>query len=89
MTPSYPCASIAPLVFYPNATNSELNLDLTNRPNNIYTYELYDPYGIRVLSGESPNVLKTLDVSGLPEGIYFLHFYDNGEMIIKQILVDR
>ena len=88
-TPSYPCSSIAPLVFYPNATDSELNLDLTNRPANIYTYELYDPYGISVLSGESTNVLKTLDVSGLPEGIYFLHFYDNGEMIIKQILVDR
>ena len=89
ISPSYPCSSIAPLIFYPNATDNELNLDLTNRPANIYTYELYDSYGIMVLSGESPNILKTLDVSGLPEGIYFLHFYENGEIIIKQILVDR
>lgn len=88
-SPTYPCVSITPLVFYPNATDSELNLDLTNRPAALYSYELYDPYGIMVLSGESFNVLKTLDVSGLAEGVYFLHFYDNGEIIIKQILVDR
>lgn len=75
------------LNFYPNSSDNELNLDLRNKPNNLYTYFLYDSVGIEVLSGESQNVLESLDTSGLDEGVYFLHFYDSGVLIIRQIVV--
>jgi Secretion system C-terminal sorting domain len=83
-----PCAP-STLNFYPNAADGELNLDLTNKPANTYTYYIYDSNGIVVLSGVSPNVLETIDTSGLVEGLYFLHFHENGGVVIKQIVVDH
>lgn len=78
-----------PLNYYPNSANQELNLDLTDKPFDTYTYELYDIYGVLVDSGQSQNILKTLDTSTLLEGIYFLHFYENGLLTIEQIVVDH
>ena len=84
-----PCASSL-LNYYPNSSNDALNLDLTNKAyNTSYTFNLYDNYGNIVLSGESQNVLNTFDVSTLDEGTYYLHFYENGEVTIKQIIIDR
>ncbi len=84
-----PCANSI-LSYYPNSSSDVLNLDLTNKPyNNIYTFNLYDSSGIIVLSGESQNILKTIVTSALDEGTYFLHFYENGEVTIKQIIVDQ
>lgn len=40
-----------------------------------------------MLSGESQNVIETIDTTTLDEGVYFLHFYENGELTIKQIVV--
>ncbi len=84
----YPCPTIG-LTYYPNAADNELNLDLREKPANIYTYQLYNYYGVLVLSGESPNILKTIDTSSLDEGLYFLHFYENGELIIKQLVIEH
>jgi len=42
-----------------------------------------------VIAGESPNVLETIDTSSLGEGIYFLHFYENGTLTIKQVVIDH
>jgi len=83
-----PC-NPASLNYYPNSTDDELNLDLRNKPNNLYSYYLYDNVGFVVLSGESQNVLETIDTTGLDEGVYFLHFYDNGTLIIRQIVVNH
>lgn len=77
------------LNFYPNAADNELNLDLTNKPVDTYNYILYDSNGIAVITGQSQNVLETIDISGLIEGLYFLHFYENGDVVIKQIVIDR
>lgn len=84
----YPCAT-AGLNYYPNAADDELNLDLRDKPVNTYIFQIYDVYGVMVLSGESPNILKTIDTSGLDEGLYFLHFYENGQLTIKQLLVEH
>jgi len=78
-----------PLNYFPNSANQELNLDLTDKPVANYSYMLYDSTGIVVASGESQNVLETIDTSTLTEGIYFLHFYENGLLTIKQIIVDH
>ncbi len=84
-----PCATSL-LNYYPNSSNEVLNLDLTNKAfNTIYTFNLCDSYGNVVLSGESQNVLNTLDVSSLDEGIYYLHFFENGELTIKQIIINH
>lgn len=77
------------LNFYPNAADNELNLDLTNKPVDTYNYILYDSNGIAVITGQSQNVLETIDISGLIEGLYFLHFYENGNVVIKQIVIDH
>jgi hypothetical protein len=84
-----PCEEITSLNYYPNSANNELNLDLTDKPANTYSYTLYDSTGVVSLSGQSTNVLETIDTSGLQEGIYFLHFNENGVVIIKQIIVDH
>lgn len=73
----------------PNAANNELNLDLTNKPAGLYVYELYDSNGIVVAFGDSPNVLETINTSGLGEGVYFLHFYEEGTLTIKQVVIDH
>ena len=87
-TYGYPCATVG-LNYYPNAADDELNLDLREKPANTYTYQLYNYYGVLVLSGESSNVLKTIDTSTLDEGLYFLHFYENGELIVKQLIIEH
>ncbi len=85
-----PCAPPpTPLNYFPNNANQELNLDLTDKPVANYSYVLYDSTGIVVASGESQNVLETIDTSTLLEGTYFLHFYENGLLTIKQIVVDH
>jgi hypothetical protein len=84
-----PCSSLTPLNYYPNAADNELNLDLTNKPENVYLYYLYDINGIEVVTGESPNVIETIDLSGLDDGIYFLHFYENATLVIKQIIIEH
>ena len=84
----YPCAT-AGLNYYPNAMDGELNLDLREKPVNTYPFQIYDAYGVMVLSGESQNVLKTIDTSNLDEGLYFLHFYENGKLTIKQLIVEH
>lgn len=84
----FPCITPG-LKYYPNATDNELNLDLREKPAGIYQYELYNYSGVVVLSGESSNILKTIDTSGLDNGIYFLHFHENGELIVKQIIIQH
>jgi len=84
-----PCEVINSLTFYPNSADNELNLDLTDKPANTYSYVLYDSTGTVSLSGQSTNVLETIDTSGLQEGAYFLHFYENGIVIIKHIIVNH
>ena len=84
----FPCSTLG-LKYYPNATDSELNLDLREKPTGLYQYELYDYFGILVFSGESLNILKTIDTSGLDNGVYFLHFHENGELIVKQIVIQH
>lgn len=84
-----PCEVINSLTYYPNSADTELNLDLTNKPANTYTYILYDSMGTVALSGQSTNVLESIDTSSLQEGTYFLHFYENGIVLIKQIIVDH
>lgn len=87
-TYGYPC-NTSGLKYYPNAADNELNLDLREKPANTYTYQLYNYYGVMVLSGESSNILKTIDTSSLDEGLYFLHFYENGELIVKQLVIEH
>ncbi len=77
----------ASLNYYPNSADDKLNLDLRNKPNNTYQYYLYDNYSVQILSGESVNVIETINTLTLDEGVYFLHFYDNGELVIKQIVI--
>lgn len=84
----YPCSTLG-FNYYPNAADNELNLDLREKPANIYTYQIYNNYGVVVLSGESTNILKTLNTSNLEEGLYFIHFYENGELVIKQLVIEH
>ena len=51
-----------------------LLVSIRDKPINTYIFQIYDVYGGMVLSGESQNVLKTIDTSGLDEGLYFLIF---------------
>lgn len=75
-----------PLRFYPNPIDDKLYLDLKEKRNNIYQYEIYDMYGIRKISGQTFNEIKEINVSELDSGIYFLFFYDSAEVIIKTVL---
>lgn len=85
-----PCATFqSGLNFYPNPAAEILHLDLREKPIGLYTYYLYNNYNVLVLSGQSQNILQTLDTSSLEEGVYYLHFYDINELIIKQIIINH
>lgn len=85
-----PCLAVdSGLIYYPNSANEILHLDLRDKPTATYNYQIYNNIGNIVLSGQSQNILKTIDISALDVGVYFLHFYENGDLIIRQIVIDR
>lgn len=48
---------------------------------------IYDQNQTAVYTGQSENVVKTIDVANLNNGTYYLHIYDSSSMILNAILI--
>lgn len=77
------------LNLYPNPANHYLTLDLRDWEEGIYFYQLFNENGVIVLSGETSNIIKNIEVSSLENGHYFLHFYGDSIPIIRHIYVQH
>jgi len=63
-----------PFEVFPNPVGTQLNIHLYgNTADNAVEYILYNSLGQDVLSGVFSENMPTLDVSGLANGVYFLH----------------
>ncbi|WP_211331800.1 T9SS type A sorting domain-containing protein [Ulvibacter antarcticus] len=77
------------VTLYPNSSDDELYVDLTNANNNTYVLSLYDQFGVLLFTDETTNIVKTIDTHDLDEGLYVLHIYDGNELITKQVIIDH
>jgi hypothetical protein len=74
---------------YPNAADNEVNLDFSEYPEGTYYIYIYDIYGILKYYGETSNTLKTISTVNLPNGLYFLNYYNGIEIIQMQLLIQH
>jgi hypothetical protein len=74
---------------YPNAADNLVNLDFSEYPEGTYYIYIYDIYGILKYYGETSNTLKTISTINLPNGLYFLNYYNGMEIIQMQLLVQH
>lgn len=77
------------VVPYPNAADDKFSLDFSQYPEGTYYIYIYDMYSNLMYYGESQNAEKTISTIDLPNGIYFLHFYNGTEIIQMQLLVQH
>ena len=95
-------ASASPFKVYPNPADNILYIDvdqqaiLANSPagslvnkNPVCEFRLFSLMGVIVLQSTSSSNKVQLNVSNLPDGIYFLHLYDgiSGMPEIKQVVI--
>jgi hypothetical protein len=74
---------------YPNAADDEVNLDFSEYPEGTYYIYIYDIYGILKYYGETSNTLKTISTIELPNGLYFLNYYNGYEIIQQNLLIQH
>ncbi len=79
-------SSIIPILYYPNPASSLLEVDLSLQDYKVFDIVIYDDTQTVRYSGQSTNVVKSIDASGLPDGTYYLHIYDGDEQIFNAIL---
>jgi hypothetical protein len=70
------------LQMFPNPVSNHLNIVSTLNS----TYLLIDINGKELLNGSIINGRNTIDVSKLNSGIYFMHFNNDSQVIIKKIV---
>ena len=71
---------------FPNPTQGELNIDITNLPQNIENrVSITDMQGITRMSRiiQGPGNMLTIDVSSLESGVYFYSVYNNEKDFVK------
>ncbi len=76
-----------PIIYYPNPADSILEVDLSLQEYDSYTVVIYDENQVIQYSEQSTNVVKTIDVLSLSNGTYYLHVYDDSEVLHSSILI--
>ncbi|MBA3985576.1 MAG: T9SS type A sorting domain-containing protein [Flavobacteriales bacterium] len=74
---------------YPNAADDLVNLDFSDYPEGTYYIYIYDIYGILKYYGETSNTLKTISTVNLPNGLYFLSYYNGIEILQTQLRIQH
>lgn len=65
-------------IVYPNPSNDDFNIDLTNSKENYKNITIYNVLGYIIYQGTLTKSLNRIDFSNIPTGHYFAHLY-NGE----------
>lgn len=72
------------ILIYPNPTDGVLKI---NGSQPLNKYSLYDPIGTRYFSGVMLNETNTLDLTDLPNGVYYLEIESNHTKSTQKILL--
>ncbi|MEM7106333.1 MAG: T9SS type A sorting domain-containing protein [Bacteroidota bacterium] len=72
---------------FPNPADDLLHFDLANA--SIDEFIIYDALGRHVAAGIATPGIQTFDITHLPEGIYIISFYRNGDVVSKRFSVVR
>lgn len=83
------CNSPITVVPAPNPANDFFQLDFTSQDPGVYDIYLYDSLSVIHYYARVSNDLVTVDTSGLPTGVYFLHIYFPGEVTQQQVIVQH
>ncbi|MDQ3682615.1 MAG: T9SS type A sorting domain-containing protein, partial [Bacteroidota bacterium] len=75
------------LNIFPNPSNGKFNMFFKGDEKQIRSVEIYDALGKKVY--RSINYQPAIDLSGMQNGIYFLHLYMTSKNIIKKIVIER
>ncbi|MBK8080055.1 MAG: T9SS type A sorting domain-containing protein [Saprospiraceae bacterium] len=73
----------ANILIYPNPTEGVLNIESDNK--NGLTYSIYSSDANLMMSGKVP-AKGQVDVSALPNGMYFIKIIIGNQVVIKKIL---
>jgi len=76
-----------PIYYYPNPANSLLEIDLSLQEYKVFDVIIYNENQIVQYSGQSTNIIKTVDVASLTNGTFYLHIYDGSDLILSAILI--
>ncbi|MBL4715150.1 MAG: PKD domain-containing protein, partial [Bacteroidia bacterium] len=75
---------------YPNPSSGVVNLKLENKSTEKLRYTIYNSLGQKILIEEEISSLGNiiqLDLSSLPEGIYYFKLEKNKELVIKKLAI--
>ena len=72
---------------YPNPAGSWLTIQLSSSATGQAT--IYDVIGKTVVQTELQNSRQTIDVSGLPEGLYFVRLTVDNKSVTKKIIIQK
>jgi len=70
----------------PNPAANEIAITVSKTPG-VVSYELSDALGRPALSGV--DIPPTLNVSGLPSGVYYLRLSQDGFVVTRRIVIER
>jgi Secretion system C-terminal sorting domain len=85
--PNCPIPSPVPIVYYPNPADDLLEIDLTMQPYAPFVIKIYDGAQNLVLQEDSENVVKTMTMSTLVNGTYYMHIFDSGNNQILSVIL--
>lgn len=76
------------IIYYPNPADSILEVDLSLQEFGTFDIVIYDQSQTIEYSGESSNIVKSIDTFNLENGTYYLHVYnDGGVLLLSSILI--
>jgi hypothetical protein len=77
------------LLFYPNPANDHITVSsVLFNTNENWEYRIFDLPGAEVLSGSVRKESNLIDVSGLPEGLYFISIRADSISFTKKMVVE-
>jgi len=71
------------ILMYPNPASDWLNITLPGKT----VYSFVDMLGKTILLGKLEAGTSKIDISGLVQGVYFVHLNFNGSSVVKQIII--
>jgi hypothetical protein len=88
--PIPPCPPIpepVQIIYYPNPADAWLEIDLSLEAYKIFDIVVYNDSQVAVYTEQSTNVIATIDTFNLIDGTYYLHIYDETDLILNKILI--
>ena len=75
------------LLVYPNPTSGIFNIECENTDLECCRFRIYDEFGKLLISNNITTEKHTVDLSTLPDGIYFIHLVEDGKSIAVRKIV--